>query len=72
MTSKEQLANDQELATKLAEKCSSQSSERVERRKNSAEELAISETTKLMHDDDDMLELSKATLPSTPMDDRRQ
>merc|ERR1712136_258421 len=58
------LAADQELAAKLAESCSSQSSEWEERQKSRAEELlAIHDTIKLLNDDD-ALELFKATLPS--------
>ena len=58
------LAADQELAAKLARSCSSQSSEWEERRKSRAEELlAIHDTIKLLNDDDE-LELFKATLPS--------
>jgi len=58
------LAADQELAAKLAESCRSQSSEWEERQKSRAEELvAIHDTIKLLNDDD-ALELFKATLPS--------
>jgi len=58
------LAADQELAAKLAESCSSQSSEWEERQKSRAEELlAIHDTIKLLNDDD-ALELFKATLPN--------
>merc|ERR1712136_291094 len=58
------LAADQQLAAKLAESCGSQSSEWEERQKSRAEELvAIHDTIKLLNDDD-ALELFKATLPS--------
>ena len=58
------LAADQELAAKLAGSCSSQSSEWDKRQKRRAEELiAIHDTIKLLNDDD-ALELFKATLPS--------
>ena len=61
---KRSLAADQELAAKLAESCSSQSSEGEERQKSRAEELlAIHDTMKLLNDDD-ALELFTATLPS--------
>ena len=61
---KRSLAADQELAAKLAESCSSQSSEEEERQKSRAEELlAIHDTIKLLNDDD-ARELFKATLPS--------
>jgi len=57
-------AADQELAAKLAGSCSSQSSEWDKRQKRRAEELlAIHDTIKLLNDDD-ALELFKATLPS--------
>ena len=55
---------DQELVAKLAESCGSQSLEWEERQKSRAEELvAIHDTIKLLNDDD-ALELFKATLPS--------
>jgi len=58
------LAADQQLAAKLAESCGSQSSEWEERQKSRAEELvAIHDTIKLLNDDD-ALELFKATLPN--------
>ena len=61
---KRSLAADQELAAKLAESCSSQSSEGEERQKSRAEELlAIHDTIKLLNDDD-ALELFRGTLPS--------
>ena len=50
---KRSLAADQELAAKLAESCSSQSSEGEERQKSRAEELlAIHNTMNLLNDDD--------------------
>merc|ERR1712136_271492 len=61
---KNSLAADQALAAKLGLSCGSQSSEWEERQKSRAEELvAIHDTIKLLNDDD-ALELFKATLPS--------
>jgi len=61
---KRSLAADQELTANLSESCCSQSSEGDERQKSRAEELlAIHDTIKLLNDDD-ALELCKATLPS--------
>ena len=55
---------DQELAAKLAESCSSQSSQWEELQKSRAQELLpIHDTFKLLNDDD-ALELFKAILPS--------
>merc|ERR1719323_2737957 len=61
---KNSLAADQALAAKLGLSCGSQSSEWEERQKSRAEELvAIHDTIKLLNDDD-ALELFKATLPN--------
>ena len=61
---KNSLAVDQALAAKLGLSCGSQSSEWEERQKSRAEELvAIHDTIKLLNDDD-ALELFKATLPN--------
>ena len=61
---KKSLAADQELSTKPAESCSSQSSECEERQKSRVEEhLAIYDSIKLLNDDD-ALELLKSTLPA--------
>ena len=59
---KKSLAADQELSTKLAESCSSQSSECEERQKSRVEEhLAIYDGIMLLNDDD-ALELFKSTV----------
>ena len=61
---KKSLVADQELSTKLAESCSSQSSECEERQKSRVlEHLAIYESMKLLNDDD-ALELFKSTVPA--------
>jgi len=61
---KNSLAADQALAAKLGLSCGSQSSEWEERQKSRAEELvAIHDTIKLLNNDD-ALELFKATLPN--------
>ena len=63
---KRTLTADQELAAKLAESCSSQSSQWEELQKSRAQELLpIHDTIKLLNDDD-ALELFKAILPSPP------
>ena len=61
---KKSLAADQDLSTKLAESCSSLSSECEERQKSGLEELlAIYDIIKLLNDDD-ALEFFKSTVPA--------
>merc|ERR1719163_395828 len=65
-SSKDALAEDTNMKASLAKTCADKTKEFVERRSNNAEEVtALSETIKILNDDD-ALDLFKKTMPSAP------